>query len=315
MPQIVVGNCSGTLALAQARSILAELNETWPDISIVQRTITGPAQPQGQAQGHQAQDHQVRGYQIQGHERTAELLTALADNRINIAVQRLDTLPLQLPEGLVLGAVSRRLEVRTALIAADYASLQALPERARIVVTSRHEQLFVQALRPDLEIEVAVGTTEDLLARVLHGELAAALIGAADLIAGGWRERVRALLEPQLLPPPAGRGALGFVVREGDDLAGELAYTLQHRPSYDRALAERAFVGTLVGALAGASAETALGAFATVSDGGELNLLGATAGLGGERSIRAEVTGEASQAEALGRELARDMLEQLTARR
>lgn len=300
MPQIVLGSCGGTLALAQARSVLTELNETWPDVSVVQRTITGPAQPRGQEQSL---------------EKTAELLTALAANRINIAVQRLDTLPLVLPDGLVLGAVSRRLEARTALIAADYASLQALPERARVGVVSRHEQAFVQALRPDLEAEVAVGTTEDLLARVLHGELAAALTGAADLIAGGWRERIRALLEPQLLPPLAGRGALGFVVREDDDLAGELAYTLQHRPSYDRASAERAFVGTLAGALKGAAAETALGAFATVSGDGELNLLGAAAGFGGELSIQAEVAGEASEAEELGRELAQDMLEQLTARR
>ena len=300
MPQIVVGSCGGTLALAQAQSVLAELNETWPDISVVQRTIAGPAQPRGQEQGL---------------ERSAELLTALTANRINIAVQRLDTLPLTLPDGLVLGAVSRRLEARTALIAADYASLQALPERAHVAVTSRHEQLFVQSLRPDLEIEVAVGTTKDLLARVLHGELTAALTGAADLIAGGWRERIRALLEPRLMPPPAGRGALGFVVREGDDLAAELAYTLQHRLSYDRASAERAFASALAGALAGAGAETALGAFATVSGDGELNLLGAAAGFGGGLSVQAEVAGEASKAEALGRKLAQDILEQLAARR
>jgi hydroxymethylbilane synthase len=218
MPRIVVGNCGGTVALTQARSVLAELNETWPDISIVQRTVQSQVQVQGQVGVHPA----------------TELLDALSANRINIAVQRLDRLPVRLPEGLVLAAVGRRLEARTALIS-SYGSLHALPERARVGVISAHDGAFLRYLRPDLSAQRLDTTTEDLLVQVLHGDLDAALAPAADLISGGWRERIGALLEPQLLPPPAGQGALGFVVREDDDLAGELAYTLRHRPSFDRA--------------------------------------------------------------------------------
>jgi hydroxymethylbilane synthase len=290
MPRIVVGNCGGTVALTQARSVLAELNETWPDISIVQRTV----QAQGQARAHPA----------------AELLDALSANRISIAVQRLDTLPVRLPDGLVLAAVGRRLEARTALIS-GYGSLDALPERARVGVVSAHDGAFLRYLRPNLSAQRLDAATEDFLVQVLHGDLDAALAPAADLISGGWRERIGALLEPQLMPPPAGQGALGFVVRDDDDLAGELAYTLRHRPSFDRARAERAFVATLTGAV---PAETAVGAFAAISDDGTLNLLGAVAGAGGDLSIQAEVADEAGEAEELGRELAQDVLAQLSSR-
>lgn len=294
MPRIVVGNCGGTVALAQVRSVLAELNETWPDISIVQRTVQSTVQSQGQARAHPA----------------TELLDALSANRVNIAVQRLDTLPVRLPEGLVLVAVARRLEARTALIS-SYGSLRALPERARVGVVSARDEAFLRYLRPDLSAQRLDAATEDLLVQVLHGDLDAALAAAADLISGGWRERIGALLEPQLLPPPAGQGALGFVVRDDDDLAGELAYTLRHRPSFDRARAERAFVAAVTDA---APPETAVGAFATISGDGALSLLGAVAGAGGDLSIQAEVAGEASEAEELGRELAQDVLAQLSAR-
>jgi hydroxymethylbilane synthase len=292
MPRIVLGNRGGTLELARVRTVLAELSETWPDISIVQRTVAGAA---------------TRG----AHERTSELLDALVANRINIAVQRLDTLPVTLPDGLVLSAVGRRLEGRTALIAATYPSLEALPPGAKVGVVSRHDRAFVRALRPDLEPEVVVGTTADLLAGVLHSERSAALMSAAELVAGGWRERIRALLEPEQLPPPAGQGTLGFVVREDDDLAAELAYTLQHRPSYDRARAERAFAG----ALGGAAEDAEIGAFASLSADGELTLLGALASHDGTLTLQAEGTGAASEAEEVGRKLAHSLLEQLSVQR
>jgi len=282
MPRIVVGNCGDTLALTQVRGVLAELSETWPDISIVQRTV-GAAQGQG------------------------ELLDALGAGRVNLAVQRLDGLPLTLPEGLVLSAVGRRLEARTALVARTHQNLQDIPAAARVGALRAHDGTFLRAVRPDLDAEHLSTTTESLLLGVLQGDLSAALVPAADLIGAGHRDRIGALLEPQLMPPPPGQGALGFVVRADDDLAGEVAYTLQHRPSFARVRAERAFAASLSAAPAG----TAVGALATVSGDGELSLLGAVAGPNGTPALQAEVRGNASEAEVLGQRLARDVLAQL----
>jgi len=90
-------------------------------------------------------------------------------------------------------------------------------------------------------------------------------------------------------------------VRSDDDLAFESVYPLQHRPSFDRVRAERAF--------AAAVGDMPVGAAATVTDDGELTLVGAV--VKDTTTLQASVTGEAREAEELGRELASDVLERL----
>jgi hydroxymethylbilane synthase len=117
------------------------------------------------------------------------------------------------------------------------------------------------------------------------------------------RNRIDALVDAEVFPPAPGQGALGLLVREDDDLAFELAYTMQHRPSFDRVRAERAFAAKLAGHL--------VGALASVSDEGDLQLFGAVAADG--TSLQARTSGDAAEAEQLGAELAQDVEEQLAA--
>ncbi|ADI13474.1 hydroxymethylbilane synthase [Truepera radiovictrix] len=283
MPRIVLGNRTGAPALAQARAVLAELSEGWPDVSISQRTL----QSRGGAD---------------------ELLHALQGGRIHIAVQSLDTLPLTLPDGLSVAAVTKRLEPRSALLARGAKSLGDLPKGAEVGVPTLRDRAFVLAARRDLKVRVFTGELEDALALLSAQELGALVWPSAPFIQLGQRERVTTLLEPQQLPPAPGQGALALVVRDDDDLASDLAYTLQHRPSFDRACAERAFARQM------SSSAHHIGAFASVTADGELHLLGAAARDEGDWMIQAEVTGDAAEAEELGRELAQDVLEQLKAR-
>jgi hydroxymethylbilane synthase len=59
--------------------------------------------------------------------------------------------------------------------------------------------------------------------------------------------------------------------------------------------------------------DKATGALATVSSEGELSLFGALASLDGALVIQAEVSGDAAEAKDLGRELAQDVRDQLSA--
>lgn len=103
--------------------------------------------------------------------------------------------------------------------------------------------------------------------------------------------------------PRSGQGALGLIIREDDDLATELAYTLQHRPSFVRVQAERVFARTLAGS------DLAVGSLATTNGSGELTLKGAT--VQGEQLVQAEARGPEANAEALGCEVAKQVKEQL----
>lgn len=277
MARIKMGNRDGAVALRQARSVLTELTAEWPDVQVAQRTVKGDG--------------------------ADALVRALENEEIGIAVQALDTLPAPLPDGMALAAVARRLEPRSALVAKGVGSLEAVPEGAVVGVSGPRDRTFLNTVRPDLHAEELTDPLDEALSRVANEELRAMVVPAYCLHVLDQRQRIGALLEAEHFAPAPGQGALGLVVREDDDLAFELAYTLQHRPSFDRVRAERAFQQELAGHV--------VGALASVTDDGEMTLFGVIAD--GRTSLQASVTGEASEAEQLGRELAQDVQEQLAA--
>ena len=277
MARIVMGNRDGAEALRQARSVLTELNDEWPDVHITQRTL-----------------------RVDG---AAALTDALTDETIGIGLHRIDTLPLELPEGIVLASVARRQEPRSALVARGATDLSSLPEGATVGVGAGRDTAFLEALRPDLATTPLGTQLDDDLGRLTRDEVSALLLPAATLLILDQRNRIDALLEPEVFAPAPGQGAVGLLVRENDDLAFELAYTMQHRPSFDRVRAERAFAAGL--------GDRLVGALATVSPEGELSLFGAVAE--GGTSLQAQISGDASEAEQLGRELAADVKDQLAA--
>src|ERR1700689_5793106 len=63
---------------------------------------------------------------------TLESEEALAEGRIDLAVHSLKDLPTELPAGFVLGATPKRADPRDVFVSRDYASLQELPEGARL---------------------------------------------------------------------------------------------------------------------------------------------------------------------------------------
>ena len=293
MARIVLGNRDGALALRQAREVLEQLTDEWPDVNFALRTIKNTGAPDA-AGG--ASDR---------------LLQALVQGDVGVAVAQLETLPLTLPDEVTLAAVARRLEPRTALVTKGLHSLEALPQGARVGVLTGRDGAYLRGQRADLEVMGVSGVLEGDLKLLTSGELDGLLIPAATLIALDHRNRLDAVLEPEAFAPAPGQGGLGLLVRADDDLAFEVAYSLQHRPSFDRIRAERSFAKALHGSDEPACAECVVGALANVTDDGELTLFGAV--LRGRTTLQASVSGEAKEADELGRELAQDVRNQLAA--
>ena len=291
MSRIVLGNCGSTLALSQARAVLSELSAEWPDVHLVQRTVQTPSR-----------DDPARSS-------VTELLDALESERINIALQPLEDLPASLPESLELAAVTKRLEPRLTLISKGAKALSELPDGAVVGVRSPRDAAFLKAARRDLTAHLLPSDLDRALALLSANEVQALVLPAAHLIQQGLRQYVSTLLEAGAFTPAVGQGSLGLIVRKDDHLAADLAYTLQHRPSFDRVRAERSFAQSLL-----ADAAYLVGALATVSSDGELSLFGALTDADGALVIQAEVSGEASEAAELGSELAQDVRAQLKTR-
>src|SRR5690625_722 len=291
MTRIVVGNRDGALALSQARSVVAELTDEWPDINFVQRTV--PAGADGD---------------------TAALLTALERNQLSIAMVSMERLPLMLPEEVTLVSVSRRFEAKSTLLGKSRLRLADLKEGDRIGVPGPRDALFLTAVAPGIEAVVLQEQSLDNHLRLIaEDELHGLLLPASVLHELDRRNLIGELLEMELFPPACGQGSVGLLVREDDDAASELAYTLQHRPSFDRVTAEMSFRNTLSaadGKLLEQNGVPAIGALATVTSDGELTLFGAAISASGNL-IQATSSGEAAEAADLGRELATDFLNQL----
>jgi hydroxymethylbilane synthase len=283
MARIIVGSRGSALAIAQVRTVLPELTSEWPDINITQRTLPKEI----------------------SH---TDLLRALESNQIQIAVVDLGKFD-ALPEGFVFGGITKRLEPRSALITKGLADLKALGNGALAAVISDRDATFLQLNHPGLKPSVQPDVIDDLLGSLSTDDVEALVYPCSNLIYLNRRQYADVLIEADVLPPAPGQGSIGLIVREDDDLAAELAYSLNHRLSFARVMAERSFADTLrrpglhIGALATVSDEDELRLFATVAD--------TTTGV----ALQVEVTGDMAEATTLGRELAGDVKAQLTSQK
>lgn len=280
MTRIVLGNREGSFAIRQGRHVLEQLTDEWPDLHLTLRTVGGTV-----------------GTEV------GPLLKALTAGDVSMALVQMELLPSSLPEGLALVAVPRRGEARSALAARGRTNLAALDGAARVAVPTERDAAFLAAAGGDLQVQVVAEPIETLVTQLARGEFGALVVPALALTTLDHRSAIDALFDESEFTPAPGQGALGLVVREDDDVASEAAYSLQHRPSFDRVRAERAFAAALSG--------RNVGALATVTDDGELTLFGAVVQDG--TTLQASTSGEAREAEDLGRELAQDVAAQLAA--
>jgi hydroxymethylbilane synthase len=192
---------------------------------------------------------------------TKEIEEALAEGRIDCAVHSLKDMPAIDPPGLVIAASPEREDPRDAFVSPGFDSLAALPGGARLGTASLRRQAQALNRRPDLQILAVRGNIDTRLAKLARGEADALLLAAAGLIRLGLADQIRAFVDPRLSPPAPGQGALAIQCRVEDADAPWLA-DLRHAPTMLAVAAERGALTALDG-----SCRTAMGAFATVTDG------------------------------------------------
>ncbi len=169
-----------------------------------------------------------------------ELENALEDGRAQLAVHSLKDVPMQLPEGFVLAAVLPREDARDAFVSPRFASLQQLPQGARVGTSSLRRAAQLLALRPDLRIEALRGNLDTRLRRLDDGQYDAIVLAAAGLMRLGLAARIAALFDTAQMTPAAGQGALAIELRADAAALQRTLQTLAHRPTWLAVQAERA---------------------------------------------------------------------------
>lgn len=286
------------MALAQTRLVVARLKEEWPETEFrIQSIITKGDRNRGSLEAMAAQGN--KGFWVK------EIEDALLQNRIDIAVHSLKDLPTEQPEGLEIASIPKRVDARDALVGKEgMKKLAELPEGARIGTSSVRRKAFLRAFRPDLRVIDLRGNIDTRLAALASNDYDAIMLAAAGLIRTELRNRIDELIDPNIVLPAPGQGALALQTRSEDDLGIEVAYAIHDRNSDDRTTAEREFLAGL-----GAGCMAPVGALARIK-GEVLTLEGWVAALDGSKVIQASIQGDPAECADLGAELAQDMLKQ-----
>jgi len=232
-----------------------------------------------------------------------ELEAAMADGRADLAVHSMKDVPVELPEGFVLAAITAREDPRDAFVSNRHASLDELPDGAVVGTASLRRAAQIAERRPGLTIRTLRGNLDTRLAKLDRGEYDAVVLAAAGLRRLGLAARIRMLLEPAQSLPAAGQGALGIECRSADRALCELLAPLGDAASDVCVRAERAVNRAL-----GGNCAVPLGAYAEL-EGTRLRLRALLASPDGRRIARAERTGDAAEPERLGGETAQALRE------
>jgi len=231
---------------------------------------------------------------------TKEIEEALLAGEADLAVHSMKDLPTSLPEGLMLAAVPEREDPRDAIIGKKFVELQA---GSKVGTSSLRRAAQLLALRPDLKIEPLRGNLDTRLRKLSEGRYDAIVLAAAGLKRMGWEDRIAEILSTDYLCPAVGQGALAVETRADGGPAAELCRQLDHAPTRAAVTAERAVLAGL-----GGGCQVPIGAYAQIA-GEELRLTAVVCTPDGERLIRRNLAGQADQPEALGRRLARELLD------
>jgi hydroxymethylbilane synthase len=152
------------------------------------------------------------------------------------------------------------------------------------------------------------GNVGTRLRKLADGEVDALVLAMAGLSRLGMLDAVATPLEPSLLTPAPAQGVLAVECRTDDPVTAAQLRTLDHAPTRAAVIAERGFLAALdvgCGAPVGALAELT----AVPGTGAAVRLSGLIAAPDGSVVIRAQATGAVSESDALGRRLARTMLQ------
>jgi hydroxymethylbilane synthase len=241
------------LARAQATIVSEALEGAGAAVEIVVVTTSGDVRAPDTAWGE--------GAFVDALER------ALRSGSVDAAVHSAKDVPTdrESDPDLVIAAYLERADARDAVVIRGHhraASIESIPVAARVGTDSPRRAGFLLALRPDLRVHPLSGNVDTRLRRLDAGETDVLVLAVAGLERLGRGERVGLALDPSLMPPAPGQGALAIQVRANDPATRGIADSLDVGAVRAAVDAERAVLRRL-----GGGCHAPIGAFATNEDG------------------------------------------------
>ena len=276
---ILVGSRGSALALRQTEEVLDQLRAVYGE-SIEFQVVT--VKTGGDVASEAPLAGLGKGIFVKEIERT------LLNGEVRMAVHSLKDVPTDMTEGLVIGAVCRRLDPRDVLVNRWGCCLADLPTGARIGTSSPRREAQLRSLREDVQVLPMRGNVETRLQKAVGDDYDGAVLAAAGVLRLGYESHVAEFLSTQDFVPAPGQGALAVEVRLDDEEMNSLLSQIGHSPTRRAITAERAFLEAL-----GGGCRVPVGAHAQV-DGETMVLTVFVGSPDGREVFRAKVRGRAS---------------------
>ncbi len=291
---VAVGTRGSGLAMRQTGEVLRRLQAAYPEVRFQVATVAtgGDIRPEEPVAS------------IGDGAFTKELQAALLRSEIDVAVHSLKDIPTAATPGVEIGAITRRLDPRDALVDRWNLPLQELPQRARIGTGSPRRASQLLLLRPDLRVLHIRGNVDTRLKKARGPDYDGVVLAMAGLMRLERQAEVAEVFDPHVMLPAPGQGALALEMRQGDEELAAVLGTIHDKDTAAAVQAERALLSQL-----GGGCHLPLGAYASV-EGDVLTLSGLLALESGTQAFKATATGGAQDPHGVAMEVHRQLMEQ-----
>jgi hydroxymethylbilane synthase len=287
--EIRIGTRGSALALVQARFAAEALERAGEHVRLVTVETDGDRRAPDTAWGEGAF---VKAIEL-----------ALLEQRIDVAVHSAKDVPTDEQARLAIGAYLPRADARDALVVRKDTSrsIDDLPDGATVGTDSPRRTAFLLARRPDLRVRPLHGNVDTRLRRLDDGEADALVLACAGLDRLGRAERIAQRIDPEVMPPAPGQGAIALQIRRADERLLFLAKTVDDATTRVTVEAERALLHAT-----GGGCRAPLGAYGEIARG-ELALIAGHAEPDGTDLRIGRRTGPILEAGAIAERLYRDL--------
>jgi len=232
-----------------------------------------------------------------------EIEKALLEGKIDLAVHSMKDLPMELPRGLLIAAITKREEPFDVFVSNSYSSLENLPPCSTIATGSLRRRVQLLHYRSDLTIKEIRGNVDTRIRKLSRGFAEGLVLAAAALKRLKKKGMITQYLHPDICLPAAGQGALGIEIRAEDVSLKKKLGIVNDVKSSSAITAERSCLRCLE-----VSCHTPVSAYGEIS-GEDILLKGFVASLDGKVVISKKMLGPKKDAEILGEFLAKNILD------
>jgi len=239
MKKLIIATRGSKLALWQSEHVKAELEKAHPGLEVELSVMM--------TKGDKILDTPLAKIGGKGLF-TKELEEAMLRGEAHIAVHSLKDVPMEFPKGLKLGVITKREDVRDAMLSEKYGCLEYLPKGAIVGTTSLRRRMQLLKYRPDFVIKNLRGNVNTRIRKLKEGEFDAIILASAGINRLGLSSEVQYFkpISKEIMIPASGQAALGIEIIDDPEVE-RLVSVLNDEDAIIETRVERDFITILEG--------------------------------------------------------------------